>query len=56
MEIEKPTVSLITVSFNSEKTISDTIESILSQTYENIEYIIIDGLSSDKTVKNSEKL
>ncbi len=51
MEIEKPTVSLITVSFNSEKTISDTIESILSQTYENIEYIIIDGLSSDKTVK-----
>ncbi|WP_410514278.1 glycosyltransferase family 2 protein [Paenibacillus sp. BR2-3] len=50
MTVEKPLVSLITVSFNSEKTIKDTIESILKQTYENIEYIIVDGLSKDDTV------
>jgi glycosyltransferase involved in cell wall biosynthesis len=49
-----PLVSLITVSFNSEKTIKDTIESILKQTYEKIEYIIIDGLSTDSTVSIAE--
>ena len=51
---EKPVVSLITVSYNSERTISDTVESILKQTYENIEYIIIDVLSSDNTVKTAK--
>jgi glycosyltransferase involved in cell wall biosynthesis len=50
MITKEPLVSLITVSFNSEKTIRDTIESILDQTYSNIEYIIVDGLSRDKTV------
>ena len=44
-------VSIITVCFNSEKSIRDTVESILRQTYKNIEYIIIDGCSSDKTVE-----
>ena len=43
-------VSIITVSFNSEKTIKDTFESILNQTYTNIEYLVIDGASKDKTV------
>ena len=46
-----PLVSIITVSFNSEKTIKDTIESVLSQTYEKIEYILIDGASNDKTLE-----
>ena len=44
-------VSIITVSFNSAKTIADTIESVLSQDFPEVEYIIIDGNSSDDTVK-----
>ena len=42
-------VSIITVVYNSRFTISDTIESVLSQDYSEIEYIIVDGLSSDGT-------
>ncbi|MBU3604100.1 glycosyltransferase family 2 protein [Polynucleobacter sp. AP-Kaivos-20-H2] len=45
-----PKVSIITVCFNSAKTIGDTIESVLSQDYPDIEYIVIDGGSSDETV------
>lgn len=45
-----PLVSITTVTYNSEKTLKRTIESVLNQTYDNIEYLIIDGKSSDKTV------
>jgi glycosyltransferase involved in cell wall biosynthesis len=43
-------VSIITVVFNGEKYLKKTIDSVLNQTYQNIEYIIIDGESTDSTI------
>lgn len=43
-------VSVITPCFNSEKTIRDTIEGVLHQTYRDIEYILVDGGSTDRTL------
>ena len=43
-------ISLITVTYNSSKTLSDTLQSVLNQTYSEIEYIIVDGASKDSTV------
>lgn len=43
-------ISLITVTYNSGSTLRDTIKSVLLQTYHDIEYIIVDGLSKDNTM------
>jgi glycosyltransferase involved in cell wall biosynthesis len=46
----KPLISIITVVFNGASTLDDAIRSVLQQTYDSIEYIIIDGGSSDATL------
>jgi glycosyltransferase involved in cell wall biosynthesis len=50
-----PKISIITVVFNSKDFIERTIESIKNQVYRNIEYIIIDGASTDGTLQLIEK-
>jgi len=48
-------ITLITVSYNSAKTIEETINCVLGQTYSNIEYIVVDGASKDETPSIIEK-
>ena len=51
----KPKISIITITFNSEKTLEETINSIIGQNYENLEYLIIDGGSKDGTMQIVDK-
>ena len=44
-------VSLITITYNAENTIFNSLNSVFSQSYKNIEHIIVDGGSKDNTVK-----
>lgn len=46
-----PKISIITVSFNSAQTIGETLKSVAAQSYPNIEHIIVDGGSTDQTMK-----
>ena len=52
---KKPLISIITVTKNSEKTIEKCILSVKKQSFKNFEYIIIDGKSSDKSIKIIKK-
>lgn len=54
MNMKEPLVSVITPAFNSERTLAQTVRSVLNQTYGNIEYIISDGASSDRTLEIAE--
>ena len=53
--MNRPFFSIIVVSLNAEKTIAQTINSILTQTFENFEIIVKDGNSIDKTIENIPK-
>ena len=45
-----PKFSIITVTYNAGKVLEDTIQSVITQTYKNVEYIIVDGKSTDGTM------
>jgi len=50
-----PKFSIITVTYNAEKVLEDTIQSVISQTYHCVEYIIVDGASKDGTLSIIDK-
>ena len=49
--MSQPRLSVVTVTYNAESCIEKTILSVLGQTYNNLEYIIIDGGSKDATME-----
>lgn len=53
--MKSPLFSIITICYNSAKTIERTIKSVLAQTFTDYEYIIVDGASKDNTLEIVEK-
>ena len=52
---KKPLISVVTVVFNAAETIEETVQSVLNQNFDNFEYLIVDGASSDGTLEKIEK-
>lgn len=50
-----PTFSIVTVCYNAEAELEDTIQSVIAQTYRHVEYIIVDGASKDGTLAIIER-
>ena len=46
-----PTFSVITITYNAAATLEDTIQSVITQTYHHIAYIVVDGASKDSTLQ-----
>ena len=55
MSCMNPKISIVTITYNSGATLEETIHSVTSQDYENLEYLIIDGGSTDNTLEIVEK-
>ena len=51
----QPKITIVTITYNSESTVEETIKSVVSQDYPNLEYIIIDGASKDGTLAVVDK-
>ena len=49
--VESPLISIVTVVYNGEAHLEDTLRSVMAQTWTNVEYIVIDGGSNDRTVE-----
>ena len=53
--MKRPKISIVTITYNSEAIVEETIKSVISQDYPDLEYIIIDGGSKDNTLAVVDK-
>ena len=52
---DRPLVTVVTVCFNAARTLAQCVDSVLTQTYPNVEYVVVDGSSDDGTVELLER-